>query len=624
MRAVAAAGLATWLTLGITAWVPVAPAVGAEATARGTRWALLIGVDTYEDERLPKLAFCGSDALGLRDALVQYGGFPEDQVIVVHNKAEDDEQRPRYKALKRMLRLVLARPGRNDLLVVAFSGHGIHSLDKKISYLCPTDADLDQPGTTMLSVQELYRMLDEDCKAGQKLVLVDACRNDPEHRAAADGMTKGFSESLRQTPEGVQVLSSCKALEMSREDPKLKHGVFMHYIIEGLQGKADEAGELAQGNQNGQVEVDELFNYASAYTGKYVFKQYHEMQTPELWGVRRGLPIVLSRPSTQAPPLLVAPFDAVTARGQQEAWAKYLRQPPELINSIGMKLKLIPASEFMMGGEESAEAMTTYFKRTYSLDFKAENYKDEYPPHRVRITQPFYLGIYHVTRGQFQHFVNDQGYKTDAEKDGKGGYGTNDEGKWEQKPEYTWRNPGFPQTDEHPVVNVSWNDAVAFCEWLSRKEGKTYRLPTEGQWEYACRAGTMMRYYSGDDSETLAQVGNVADATAKAKFPSWKTIEAKDGYVFTAPVGQFRPNAFGLYDMHGNAWQWCQDWYRGDYYAVSPTDDPKGPDSGSNRVLRGGGWFSIARLCRAAGRIHYEPGHRDDNLGFRVCRVPAE
>ncbi len=112
------------------------------------------------------------------------------------------------------------------------------------------------------------------------------------------------------------------------------------------------------------------------------------------------------------------------------------------------------------------------------------------------------------------------------------------------------------------MVNVSWNDAVAFCKWLSKKEGNTYRLPTEAEWEYACRAGTTTRYYSGDDPETLAKVGNVADATAKAKFPDWKyTIKASDGYVFTSPVGSFQPNAFGLYDMHGNAWQWCADWY---------------------------------------------------------------
>ncbi len=191
--------------------------------------------------------------------------------------------------------------------------------------------------------------------------------------------------------------------------------------------------------------------------------------------------------------------------------------------------------------------------------------------------------------------------------------------------EYSWRNTGFEQTDEHPVVNVSWNDAVAFCKWLSRKEGKTYRLPTEAEWEYACRAGTTTRYYSGDDPETLAKVANVADAAAKAQFPDWNHgIKASDGYVFTSPGGQFKPNAFGLYDMHGNVSQWCSDWYSEDYYTKSPTDDPTGPDSGIERVLRGGCWDSVfpsaARDHGSPGGPHF-PSTRNCCTGFRVAQT---
>ncbi|OHB82971.1 MAG: hypothetical protein A2V98_07465 [Planctomycetes bacterium RBG_16_64_12] len=225
--------------------------------------------------------------------------------------------------------------------------------------------------------------------------------------------------------------------------------------------------------------------------------------------------------------------------------------PVKTANSIGMKMVLIPAGRFLMGSRESAEELAKAFSAWHA---KPEYFETEYPAHRVRITKPFYLGAHEVTVGQFRKFVEDSAYKTDAEKDGKGGWGFNPStGKVEQKPECTWRNAGFEQTDEHPVVNVSWNDAVAFCEWLSRKEGKTYRLPTEAEWEYACRAGTTTRYYHGDDPEGLATVGNVADTTAKAKFPKWTwTIQKSDGYVFTAPVGRFRANAFGLSDMHGN------------------------------------------------------------------------
>ena len=283
----------------------------------------------------------------------------------------------------------------------------------------------------------------------------------------------------------------------------------------------------------------------------------------------------------------------------------------QISNSIGMKLVLIPAGEFMMGSRESAEHTAAFFSKTYGEDFlKPDDFKDEHPRHRVRITKPFYLGTYHVTRGQFRQFVADSGYKTDAEKLALGGVGD------------SWRNAGFEQTDEHPVVNVSWNDAVAFCKWLSKKEGKTYRLPTEAEWEYACRAGTTTRYYSGDDPETLAKVGNVADAAAKAKFPDWTwTIKANDGYAFMAPVAKFKPNAFGLYDMHGNAWQWCADWYGAEYYAKSPADDPTGPDSGNVRVLRGGSWYHRLGLIRAAARGRCSPADQDNCVGFRVART---
>jgi formylglycine-generating enzyme required for sulfatase activity len=175
------------------------------------------------------------------------------------------------------------------------------------------------------------------------------------------------------------------------------------------------------------------------------------------------------------------------------------------------------------------------------------------------------------------------------------------------------------------VVNVRWNDAVAFCEWLSHKEKIGYRLPTEAEWEYACRAGTTMRYYSGDDPETLAKVGNVKYATAKAKFPDWKgTTEGSDKYVFTSPVGSFEPNPFGLYDMHKNVWQWCADWHDHSYYAKSPTDDPTGPATGSYRVIRGGSWLSPAWRCRSANRYWNEPIVRGIFVGFRVCRVLAD
>jgi formylglycine-generating enzyme required for sulfatase activity len=152
-----------------------------------------------------------------------------------------------------------------------------------------------------------------------------------------------------------------------------------------------------------------------------------------------------------------------------------------------------------MGSTPGEIGQVLAFDSSFNIDWG----NDELPRHRVRITGPFYLGQYEVTRGQFADFVKDQGYKTDAETDGEGGWGWNDSTqKFEGRdPQYNWKNTGFAQTDSHPVVNVTWNDAVKFCEWLSRKEGAIYRLPTEAEWEYACRAGTMTLYQNGDDPE---------------------------------------------------------------------------------------------------------------------------
>jgi formylglycine-generating enzyme required for sulfatase activity len=166
---------------------------------------------------------------------------------------------------------------------------------------------------------------------------------------------------------------------------------------------------------------------------------------------------------------------------------------------------------------------------------------------------------------------------------------------------------GFEQTDEHPVVNVSWNDAKAFCDWLGGKEGKTYRLPSEAQWEYACRAGNTTRYCFGDEESGLGEY-------------AWYD---KNSGSRTHPVGQKRPNAFGLYDVHGNVCQWCADWYDDNYYEKSPTDDPAGPSTGTDRVYRGGSRLDDARICRSAYRGKSAPGNRSDFLGFRVL-VPAD
>ncbi len=284
------------------------------------------------------------------------------------------------------------------------------------------------------------------------------------------------------------------------------------------------------------------------------------------------------------------------ARRQDEA-AKALGVAKEIALDLGnkatMKLILIPSGNFTMGGSWSETGRS----------------EDETPQHEVAITKPFYMGIFHVTRGQFAAFVADKGYKTDAEKDGWSFAW--DGKKWNKVNGVTWKKPGIDQTEEHPVVCVSHNDAVAFCEWLSKKTGKTVKLPTEAQWEYACRAGTTTPFNTGDTigTDQANYNGNTAYGDGKKGQDRQKTT----------PVGSSNKNAFGLGDMHGNAWQWCADWYGKDYYSASGNDrDPQGPKEGKDRVARGGGWSNPPEGCRSSVRGRSEPAFRNDSIGFRV------
>ncbi len=230
---------------------------------------------------------------------------------------------------------------------------------------------------------------------------------------------------------------------------------------------------------------------------------------------------------------------------------------------VALEMVLLPAGEFMMGSPDS--------------DKDAQD--QEKPQHRVRITKPFYLGKYLVTQEQWQAVMD--------------------------------KNPSRFQGPKNPVENVSPDDCQVFLDKLNAKagaEGGKFGLPTEAQWEYACRAGSTTKFCFGDDE---ARLGDYA----------WYEENASNK---THPVGSKKPNAWGLFDMHGNVWQWCRDCYGDNYYANSPKDDPTGPETRGSHVYRGGCWRCPANTCRSA--IRSLGGHltRSDVIGLRVCRIPAE
>lgn len=311
-----------------------------------------------------------------------------------------------------------------------------------------------------------------------------------------------------------------------------------------------------------------------------------------------------------------------------------IRAPVITTNSLGMKFVLIPAGEFMMGSNEPVEQLAHSYPDLEKRRF--DELIDEAPAHAVRITHAFLLGQTAVTVGQFRKFIELSGYIAESDMDGTGGYGYNPKYDPEKSvtgdafegrdPKYSWRNPGFPQEDNHPVVNVTWNDATAFARWLTKREGVTYRSPTEAEWEYACRAGTTTRYYNGNDPRNVLRIANTFDLDTAENWPNWKSHAAQghDGYRFTSPVGSFAPNAFGLYDMSGNAWQWVADWYDENYYSKSPSSDPQGPEDGHVRIRRGGSWHTWPFYTRCSYRNWNSPQTRYTLVGMRLLReLPA-
>ena len=289
-----------------------------------------------------------------------------------------------------------------------------------------------------------------------------------------------------------------------------------------------------------------------------------------------------AHPKDDAPWLMYA--DWLTERG--DPWGEVVRTR-QVVNSIGMRLLLLPPGTFLMGSPE----------------WEPGRGSEEGPWHRVTLPRPFALGVTPVTQRQYQAVVGENPSWFSA-----GGDGRDEVREWD--------------TGDFPVECVNWDEAVAFCRALSARPeeeeaGRLYRLPTEAEWEYACRGGSAVyQVFAGGDTLSSARAnfdgGNPYGEAAKGPF-----------LTRTSKVGTYPPNGFGLYDLHGNVWEWCADWYDAGYYQISPRQDPAGPSTGAQRVIRGGGWNSGGLGCRSARRGWVEPSVRGVPLGFRVALVPS-
>ncbi|WP_206028409.1 formylglycine-generating enzyme family protein [Thalassoroseus pseudoceratinae] len=313
-----------------------------------------------------------------------------------------------------------------------------------------------------------------------------------------------------------------------------------------------------------------------------------------------------------------------------------------------MKFVSVASGEYVRGFESSNQR-ERHFAIVHQYS-NSQNFGNEKPSHRVKISKGFAIAATEVTVAQFRKFVEATNHKTDAEKNG-GALGCfPDErdyvDRFHKSPEITWRTPGFEQSDEHPVVCVSWNDANAFCQWLSKEDGQKYRLPSEAEWEYACRAGKSTWYSWGEDPDLAYEHGNVADGALEAAQPKTTQYQRAvrlgadegDGVVFTAKVGSYRPNPWGLFDMHGNVWEWCQDRWASDEYEryfdgvprqkrkdVVVTDPvflekTEQHEFGDWRSIRGGGWTCAPAAVRCSIRTFAEAADATVYTGFRIVR----
>jgi formylglycine-generating enzyme required for sulfatase activity len=531
---------ATWIFLLLMAlsW--------AREASAGDRYAFLVAVREYDKNELTSLQFTENDIQKLAETLLAAGYAKENVVVLTQSLGA---QKTRFLPLAENIRLELALMLRelapDDSIVVAFSGHGVQFKDEKTAFYCPADARLADRNT-LISLGDVFTLLDR-CKAGTKVLFVDACRNDPQSSRSKSAKEIELEAAGKRAapvpPGGIAAFFSCSPTEESFEDPELGHGVFFHYVIDGLSGNGDL-------DKDGDVSLAELEQHVTKNVQRYVRNELRRVQTPERRGEARGL-------------VSLAKVDA-----GKPAPGKSLPKFGDVIeNSIGMKLVCVidKPVEFQMGSPEDEEGR-----------------EPDEVLHTVRLTRSILMGAYEVTQAEYQRVMGEN--PSYFAPTGKGA---------EQISDVDHRTL--------PVDSVSYEDAVTFCEQLSKARaetaaGRRYRLPTEAEWEYSCRAGSKSPY---------GVIGPFANRGSKGR---------------TVPVGSYKSNPFGLFDTYGNVWEWCQDYYGP--YPAGPLTDPAGPQRGTQRILRGGSWQDDPSASRAAYREHLEPTKRTNTDGLRVvCEI---
>ena len=566
-------------------------------TVEARKLALLVGVDEYVN--VPSLKCCVNDMKALKKALMKIG-FNEREIFIFTTGGALNDL-PTKTKIEQKVAEILAAAQPDDIIFFAFSGHGAR--EGKTDYFCPPFAAPDNLEGTCVSITKVMDGLSQ-CPARFKWMVVDACRNDPNNTRDA----KAF-QVIPAPPQGVALFQSCDKGEKSYEEKRAGgNGYFTKNLVAALSGEADT-------NHDGKLTLFEVCTWTAEQTQAEVEQAEQKTQKPFLNLSVTNFTLTEDLNVPKARKLVEEARKAVEDENYERAVQKYdeaialcprypsirrerntaykmlkmsqnmrvVERPApapspdqtptgtpkagdrkvETVNGVEFAFRWCPAGTFMMGSPTNEEG----------------RYDDEEKQHSVTLTKGFWMMETEVTQKQWKAVMGnlpDCGFKG----------------------------------DDLPVERVSWNDCQEFCK-KCKSLGMPVQLPTEAQWEYACRAGSTTAYFWGN-----ALSGDKANCDGN--HPCGTTTKGK--YLEkTTPVGSYEANAWGLYDMHGNVWEWCADYWNKEYPSGSVTD-PVGPSTGSYRVYRGGSWSSYARCCRSACRSCYGPGYRSYFLGFRVVK----
>lgn len=565
----------------------------------GKRWAVIIGINQYAES---PLRYCVPDARLVSETLVKQCFFQPEQILLMTDDQKDPRLQPKKINLQTKIPELLQKVGKNDTVVIYFAGHGMAAEGQ--SFLCPLDFNGKSPKLTGWRIDELRTAL-QDCDAGQKLLIIDCCHSGGVVTTSGFGATPQELGGAFESAQGMITIAGCRTNQTSLESEELGHGVFTAMLADGLAGQADF-------DRNGIIDSDELYKHLLMTV---------PAAAQQVVADRKQFPVRIIGQDVVGV-FALARLNARRGTGREEHQEagrfKLLKPGDVVVNSIGLKLVMLPTGLFVMGSPAS--------------EYLRDQEEKLVPTMRRRA---LLMGVYEVTQSQYSQVM-----------------GANP--SWFSRSGSGSEEVAGIGTDDFPVENVSWGDAMKFCEKLSAMPneiaaGRKYRLPTEAEWEHACRAGAWTAFHTGD-------LISPRQANIRGDRPYLNSPKGT-GLGRTTRVGSYSPNLFGLCDMHGNVGEWCLDRLKSrgwsarfeaaagslpapntaedimklieDIQALQVADpnlelpiDPIGVTRGDPRVYRGGSYFSDVGFVRSASHREQNADYSHKTIGFRVvCEI---